>query len=154
MHRERLETAKKFLLEVLQPLWDEHGSKKFDMRLWITAKDEDIEGILEQGHLTTGCGSAGCFVGWLPTIFPGEFEIIRSPRVEINRFYISRNNFYNECAAADFFDLSYRKAVFLAMPGWYNKYEIEPKHVAQHIDWISEGKNPISLGTSTGIYSN
>jgi len=79
MNYERLETARDYLLEVLQPLWEERGAAKFDMSDWFSSKESDNEfdAILKRGYITPTCGTAGCFGGWLPTIFPGKFKIIR-----------------------------------------------------------------------------
>jgi len=134
MNYERLETAKKFLLEVLQPLWEERGIQKFNMGFWI--KPEDSAGkkeVIKRGHITVECGSAGCFVGWLPTIFPGEFEI----RESVDRVvYISWGSIFNSSAAKYFFEIDHLQVEEIILAGCYsmNGDKIEPKHVAEKID--------------------
>lgn len=140
MNRERLKTAKKFLLEVLQPLWEERGLEKFNMREWITTakvpeEDSDFSEAVERGHLTVECGTAGCFVGWLPTIFPGEFEI-RSDGI------IMRKDDYNAVAAACFFEIDEEQMDTLAYTSYYDiaAEKIQPKHVAEGINKILQGR--------------
>jgi len=140
MNRERLETAKEFLLEVLQPLWEEHGAEKFDMGHWMISEDsEAIDEVIKRGHiaLTSECHTAGCFVGWLPTIFPGEFKIDDTTLIQ----GIGKTNHgsYTFRAAAEFFETDGPEIDTLILPEAYyplDPKEIQPKHVAERIDEI------------------
>jgi len=121
--------------------------KKFNMGFWIKTKNSaGAETVIKRGHLTTECGSAGCLIGWLPTIFPGEFKI-RERHSNIS-IYDDLDDLFdiheihtrdtNLSAAAKFFDINLPDIQELSLPDkYFTTYtKIEPKHVAERIDKI------------------
>jgi len=111
MNSERLETARKFLLKILQSLWETRGHFTFENR------------------------SPCFFIDWLPIIFPNDFKIDDSGS-------IIYNNIQGVFGAQSFFGLTTDQIENLLFSFHYKRpqSEIQPKHVAEKINEILQGR--------------
>jgi hypothetical protein len=152
MQRKRLKTFARFLAGTAQKT--ESVRKRFYMGFWINVQNsvKAREYVLRHGKITRlgldgSCGSAGCALGWAPSI-PSFYKL--GLRLEAGSFSgfpqgVRFGRWHDLQAGEEFFGLNGQEASHLFAPGSYPEdiaghRKIEPKHVAEHIKHVLANK--------------
>lgn len=118
-------------LLVLAEFLDKLPVEKFNFAIIADQHGKPMMEALAAGK--TRCGTTACAIGWLPAVFPNEFEWKQvGSRVDV--LCVERDNRTDFSAAEEFFNILPYQAEWLFIPGASPlEDDATPQQVAEHI---------------------